>query len=156
MLKNTVLSLAAVVATTFVAVACDTGTNIEACTAENEAEKCTADQICSIPEGETEGSCITPECENDTDCDLQNDGVGSPIYSTDDITSPATTCEDEDAVTIVGFDGIERCAIDPDGVDCEEIAAGSVETEAELASGGSVTICALEDGVCNIDTAQCE
>ncbi len=152
MMKKTLLSLAAVVATAFVAIACDTGSNITPCTADNEADVCDAAQICAIPAGETEGSCITPECESDLDCDLQNVGDDSPIYSKDEITAPATTCEDEDAVTIVAFDGIERCAIATEGQPCTD---GNVAVDATKAAGGTVEICAKDDGVCSEDTASC-
>ena len=152
-MKKTLLALSAVVATAFAGVACDDGSNIVECTADNEADVCGVDQVCAIEDGAETGDCVDPECENDSDCDLQDTGAGSPIFTLDELDEGNDDCEDEGYVTIVGFNGTKYCASE----DTEEVPCAATETAvpAERASGGSVDVCVLADGTCDLATASC-
>jgi len=136
-MKKTLLTLATVVAASFLSMAADCSDSaVVACAEDTD---CGDGEICAAE------VCITPVCEVDADCDLQNVGEGSPVFSPSELDAGNDACEDEDFVTIVGFDEQEYCAVD---IEAGECGAGEVETPATLKAGGSVTVCTLDDGVC--------
>ena len=148
------LGLAALLSVT---VACDNGGSAFECTTDDDcasadnpvAENTVCDADTSV--------CVAPSdpvCENDTDCDLQDTGAGSPIADTADF---ANGCEAEDYVTIVGFDGNEYCALE-DSADfscADDLDGDEVAVDAEKKAGGTVSVCVLADGTCSED-GQCE
>ena len=149
-MKKSLLSLATLVAASALSMAADcagTDSNITACTADTD---CAAGEICDT----TAEQCVTPECAEDTDCDLQDAGAGSPIADTADF---ANGCEAEDYVTIVGFDGLEYCALvdDADFSCADDLDGEEVAVTAELAAGGTATVCVLADGTCDATSGSC-
>lgn len=151
------LGLAAVFSLT---VACDDGGVSVECESDADCANETDNTFCDLPEdhadGTKDGVCIAPldpVCENDTDCDLQDVGTGSPIADTADF---AGTCEDEDYVTITGFDGVDYCALE-DSADfsCEDDLEGDeIAVTANLKAGGTASVCVKPDGTCSED-GQC-
>ena len=129
-------------------VACDDGGTAVSCTSDadcaNEVENTVCDtdvEVCVVPD--------EPVCEDDTDCDLQDTGTGSPVADPADF---ANGCEADDFVTIVGFDGNEYCAQE-DTVDFP-CAATETAVTADKKAGGTVSVCVLADGTCDED-GQC-
>jgi hypothetical protein len=154
-MKKSLLTVALVSTAALFSMAADdcSGSNVESCTTDDD---CTTEgQACAIAADGADGSgtCVDPACAEDTDCDLQDTGSGSPIADTSDF---ADGCEAEDYVTIIGFDGNEYCAITPtDEIACEDVAAGSVTATATLKAGGTADVCVLADGTCDLETLTC-
>lgn len=152
-MKKTLLTLATVVATAFVAVACPTGTNVVECTADNETDVCGEDQICAIDGDATTGDCVDPDCGADSDCDLQDTSESSPIFTLDELDAGNDECEDEEYVTFVGFDGTKYCGQeDTAETPCAD---GETAVQTERASGGNVDVCVIADGTCDIALGTC-
>lgn len=153
-MKKPLLTIALVSTAALFSMAADdcSGSNVESCT--TDADCTTEGQACAIAEDGEDGSgtCVTPECSTGTDCDLMDTGTGSPIYGIDQLDAGNTSCEDEAAVTIIGFDGEEYCAIEPS----EEQPCEGAEASATRKSGGTVTVCVLADGTCNAESLSCE
>ena len=148
MMKKTLLTLATVVTASVLSMAADcSGSNVVKCTVETD---CAETEICAIAEADTEGTCVTPICAEDTDCDIQDTGDGSPIA---DVADFEGTCEAEDYVTIVGFDGNEYCAVEETAeFSCaDDLDGADVSVTAALKAGGTVKVCVLADGTFDFD-----
>ncbi len=140
-----VVGLASLLAFT---VACDDGSVAVDCTSDTDCEGEAENTVCDTDVG----VCVAPaaeECAEDTDCDLQDTSAGSPIYGLDELDAGNDTCEDEGAVTIVGFDGVEYCAQE----DTADLPCAATETSvtADRSGGGTVDVCVLADGTCSED-----
>ena len=135
-----------------IAVACDDGGTSVTCEVDDDCVDEAVNTVCD-PDVLVCVAPSDPVCENDTDCDLQDTGTGSPIADTADF---AGTCEDEDFVTIIGFDGVEYCALEENAdFSCaDDLDGDEVAVSAELAAGGTTDVCVLVDGTCSED-GQC-
>jgi hypothetical protein len=146
-MKKTVLSLATIAAASFLSMAADcSGTNIVACAADTD---CADGEVCGIADGETEGSCLTPQCADVADCDLANSA--SP--------STATECAadaDCDAaggeVCVADGVGTTYCVLansDAAGESCVELDFVSVTVDGK-------DVCVVSSGqACDAATATC-
>jgi hypothetical protein len=139
-MKKTLLSLAALVAVLSVTAACDTGTNVTACTADTD---CLTTEICDT----VAEQCITPVCADDADCDLANSDSPS-------LASDCTADADCDAA------GGEVCVADGVGAtycvlaDSANAGEGCVDLGFEVASIDGKDVCVAASGEA-CDTGSC-
>ena len=142
MMKKTLLALSAIVATAFVAVACDTG-GARKCTADTQ---CAEDEICQIDADAEEGLCsvFSPICAADVDCDLANSASPSFAIACTDAASCSTGEPDS-------------CRLEDNSDFCECVSDGVGETycvatqEADQSCGVGSPATADGKAVCLVD-----
>ena len=153
MMKKTLLALSAVVATAFIAVACDTG-GAAKCTEDTD---CAEDEICQIDADAEEGLCsvFSPVCDADVDCDLANSDSPSIALACTD----AASCSTADP---------EACRLEDNSDACECVEDGVGETYCVLspeaddtclvgspASAGGKDVCLVDSNETCDEDGQC-
>jgi len=139
-MKKSIFTLAAIAALGTLLTAADCLGSDSQVTACAEDTDCGEGEICS------DEICITPQCEEDADCNL----AGS---SADNLRADECANCEEGTVCVVDFAGTTYCAVEEDAPDfvCEgnaDLPAGTTGVEVELEAGGTVTVCVDNDDVC--------
>lgn len=139
-MKKTLLSLAALVAVLSVTAACDSGSNITACTADTD---CADTEICDT----VAEQCITPVCADDADCDLANSD--SPSAATD-CTADADCDAAGGEVCVADGVGTTYCVL----ADSANPGESCVELSFEVATIDGKDVCVAASGE-TCDTGSC-
>ena len=122
------------------------GSNIVSCTADTD---CADGEVCGIADGETEGSCLTPQCADATDCDLANSASPS---TPSECTADADCDADGGEVCVADGVGATYCVLgdsDNEGESCADLDFVSVTVDGKA-------VCVASAGqTCDAATATC-